>query len=113
MISRSCAAALTTALLALIAGCDRSAGPPSGPPVPGAIALRVKIIKASRQDVARKIILPASVRADSEVTLYAKVTGYLKTITKDRGDRVNAGELIARLEIPEMLSEIAHAKASF
>jgi RND family efflux transporter MFP subunit len=113
MISRSCAAALAAALLASMVGCDRSVVPPSGSPVPGSVALRVRIIKASRQDVARKIILPASVRADSEVTLYAKVTGYLKTITKDRGDRVHAGDLIAQLEIPEMLSEIAHAKASF
>ena len=53
---------------------------------------------------------PASVRADSEVTLVAKVTGHLKTITRDRGDRVQAGELIAVLEIPEMTAEIAHAK---
>lgn len=76
-------------------------------------AVRVKTVKPARQDIVRKVLLPASVRAESEVTLYAKATGFLKSLTKDRGDKVKAGELIAVLEIPEMLSEIAHARASF
>jgi len=112
MNSRS-AAALVSALLASVIGCDRSVGSASPPAVENRTVLRVKIIKPTRQEVARKIVLPGSVRADSEVTLFAKVTGYLKTISKDRGDRVKSGELIALLEIPEMLSEIAHARASF
>lgn len=100
------------ALLLLATGCDR----PSGSPVLGsqsAPVVRVRVVKPARQEIARRVVLPASVRADAEVTLYAKVTGYLKSISKDRGDRVKAGELIAVLEIPEMLSEIAHARASF
>jgi RND family efflux transporter MFP subunit len=106
------AALLAAALLASIVGCDRSAGTASGSAVESR-AVRFRTIKPSRQDIARRVALPASVRADSEVTLYAKVTGYLKNITKDRGDKVKAGELIALLEIPEMISEIAHARASF
>jgi RND family efflux transporter MFP subunit len=81
--------------------------------VAAAAVLRVRTVKPARQDIARKVVLPAGVRADAEVTLYAKVTGYLKTISKDRGDRVKAGELLAVLEIPEMISEIAHARAQF
>jgi RND family efflux transporter MFP subunit len=99
-------------LLALAIGCDRPAAT-ADPTIPHGSAVHVKVVKPARQDIARRIMLPASVRADSEVTLVAKVTGYLKTITKDRGDRVKAGELIALLEIPEMVSEIAHARASF
>jgi RND family efflux transporter MFP subunit len=71
------------------------------------------VVKPTRQDIIRRIVLPATVRADLEVTLFSKVTGYLKEITKDRGDRVKAGELIAILEIPEMISEIDHARASY
>jgi RND family efflux transporter MFP subunit len=107
---RESLASLLGALLLVTAGCDRNSASAAGS---NTTTLRVKIVKPARQGIARKIILPASVRADSEVTLYAKVTGYLKTITKDRGDRVKTGEVIALLEIPEMLSEIAHAKASF
>ena len=79
---------------------------------PGKIALEVRVVKATRQDIVRRVVLPASVRADLEVTLYSKVTGFLKDIPKDRGDQVKAGELIATIEIPEMISEIEHARAS-
>ena len=101
---------IAAALLAAVAGCDRSGGSVSAE---SRTAVRVKTVKPARQEIARRIVLPASVRADSEVTLVAKVTGYLKTITKDRGDRVKSGELIALLEVPEMAAEIAHARASF
>jgi RND family efflux transporter MFP subunit len=105
-------ASLAVALLASVTGCDRPVNTASGSSVE-LRSVRVKTVKPTRQEIARKVTLPASVRADSEVTLYAKVTGYLKSISKDRGDRVKAGELIALLEIPEMISEIAHARASF
>jgi RND family efflux transporter MFP subunit len=96
----------------LLAGCDRSVESASGS-AQESKCLRVRVVKAARQDISRKVVLPATVRAEAEVTLVAKVTGYLKSITKDRGDKVKAGELIALLEIPEMTSEIAHARASF
>jgi RND family efflux transporter MFP subunit len=106
---------LPALLLALAAapagGCDKADGSSPGPTVSAALA--VHVIKPLRQEVVRRVVLPATVRADLEVTLYAKVTGYLKEINKDRGDKVKAGELVALLEIPEMISEIAHAKASY
>jgi len=89
-------------------GSDREKGSTD----PGRSALEVRVVKATRQDIVRRVVLSASVRADLEVTLYSKVTGFLKDIPKDRGDQVKAGELIATIEIPEMLSEIEHARAS-
>lgn len=104
---------VATALLASLtaAGCGKDAG--SSPAATDSPVLVVRTVSPLRTDVVRRVILPATVRADFEVTLYAKVTGYLKEITKDRGDKVKAGELVALLEIPEMISEIAHAKASY
>ncbi|HXX92982.1 MAG TPA: hypothetical protein VEN81_05070, partial [Planctomycetota bacterium] len=111
-LPRGLATALGLAWLAAALGCDGGHGTP---PATGALeptAPLVKVVKPTRQDVVRRVVLPATVRADLEVTLFAKVTGFLKEITKDRGDRVKAGELIATLEIPEMISEIDHARAS-
>jgi membrane fusion protein, multidrug efflux system len=45
------------------------------------------------------------------VTLYAKVAGYLKNITVDKGDRVRAGQVIADVEVPELLAERAQYEA--
>jgi RND family efflux transporter MFP subunit len=104
-------AVLASLSLACITGCDGANGatPPSDP---GRNALEIRAVHPTRQDLVRKVVLPASVRADLEVTLFSKVTGFLKEIPKDRGDRVKAGELIATIEIPEMVSEIDHARAS-
>jgi len=103
---------LVTAVHFSAVSCDRAIDSATGS-TPDSKAVRVKTIKPARQEIARRVMLPATVRADAEVTLVAKVTGYLKSISKDRGDKVKAGELIALLEVPEMTSEIAYARASF
>jgi RND family efflux transporter MFP subunit len=51
------------------------------------------------------IVLPGEVVAYQSVLLTAKVAGYLRKITVDKGDRVKAGELIAELEVPELLAD--------
>ncbi len=37
----------------------------------------------------------------ASATLYAKISGYLRSIKVDKGDRVSAGELLATIESPE------------
>src|SRR5437899_4527931 len=41
-----------------------------------------------------------------------KVSGYVKEIKVDVGDRVQQGQLLATLEIPEMADDLARARAS-
>jgi RND family efflux transporter MFP subunit len=47
------------------------------------------------------------------VTLHAKVAGYLKSITVDKGDAVQAGQLLAEIELPELVAERARHDADF
>jgi RND family efflux transporter MFP subunit len=44
--------------------------------------------------------------------LHAKVAGYLENISVDIGDRVNAGQLLANIEVPELADDIQRAIAS-
>ena len=46
-----------------------------------------------------------------EVDLHAKVSGYIRTITVDIGDRVRMGQTIAKLEVPELIAQVAGAEA--
>src|SRR5262249_15467518 len=46
-----------------------------------------------------------------EATLYAKVAGYLKTISVDKGDQVKAGALLAEIEVPELIAERGRYRA--
>src|SRR5207245_4803547 len=63
-----------------------------------------------RGPIMRNVTLPGEVKPYQQATLYAKVAGYLKTITVDKGDRVNEGDPIAGIEVPEMLADLARYK---
>ncbi len=49
----------------------------------------------------RTIVIPGEVRSFTSVTLYAKISGYLKKITVDKGDDVREGQVLATIESPE------------
>jgi len=62
----------------------------------------VRVVSASRSAGIRTITLAGEARPYATVTLYAKVSGYLKEIRVDKGDRVKEGEVIAVIESPEL-----------
>jgi membrane fusion protein (multidrug efflux system) len=65
-----------------------------------------------RGEIARSITLPCfRILAYQEATLYAKVSGYLKTLTVDKGDAVKEGQLLAEIEVPELLADEVQYKA--
>lgn len=66
---------------------------------------QVTVVSPKRGDIHRFVTLPGTLRANQQVTLYAKVAGYLKTIAVDKGDTVTAGQLLAQLELPELQAE--------
>src|SRR5262249_3361562 len=46
-----------------------------------------------------------------EIDLHAKVAGFVKSINVDIGDRVNEGDVLATLEIPELAEDLEKATA--
>jgi RND family efflux transporter MFP subunit len=66
----------------------------------------VAVAKVSRGDVVQSLTVAAEFRPFEEVDVHAKVAGFLKSITVDVGDRVQAGQLLAVLEIPELQDEL-------
>ncbi|HEY4108225.1 efflux RND transporter periplasmic adaptor subunit [Puia sp.] len=57
--------------------------------------------------------IPAELTAYREVDLYAKVNSYVKTLTVDVGSEVRAGQLLATLEAPELVSQLAAAESKY
>jgi membrane fusion protein, multidrug efflux system len=110
--SKACPAVFLVASAILAAawlpGCNRA---PTAPARPVAPVVSVRVIHASRGPVSRSVSLPATMRANQQVMLYAKVSGYLKTIRVDRGDHVQAGELLAEVEAPELIADQARFRA--
>ncbi|MDA1050699.1 MAG: efflux RND transporter periplasmic adaptor subunit [Planctomycetota bacterium] len=98
--------------LATLAGCgDRNHKPEIGQAPAG--PTRVETVTVTRQDLAQSIEMSGTIEGDETVDLYAKVGGFLEEITVDIGDRVEAGQVLARLSIPEMAKELDHQQASF
>jgi RND family efflux transporter MFP subunit len=72
----------------------------------------VAVARVTREDLYRAITIPAEFRPYNEVDLHAKVSGYVQQMNVDIGDRVNSGELLAVLEVPELYDELDHAIAA-
>jgi multidrug efflux pump subunit AcrA (membrane-fusion protein) len=72
----------------------------------------VDVVHPRRGEIAKTIDLPGDVVGFYEAALHSKVTGYLKTISVDKGDSVKAGQVLAEIEVPELQSNLARSQAS-
>lgn len=72
----------------------------------------VAVAAVTRKDLYQELTIQAEFRPFQEVELNAMVSGYLREINVDFGDRVKKGDVIATLEAPELDDELAHAIAS-
>jgi len=76
-----------------------------------ASALELPTTKPTTGTIHRWVSLPATLAPWQQATLHAKVTGYIATLTVDKGDAVKAGQVLATLEVPELQADIAKSKA--
>jgi membrane fusion protein, multidrug efflux system len=72
---------------------------------------KVLFVNAKRSLPERVVTIQAEAHAYAEVTLYAKVAGYLREIRVDKGDEVKNGQIIARIEAPEVDAQSVAANA--
>lgn len=61
----------------------------------------VQVVNVSTSPAVRNIQLLGDARAFSSATLFSKVSGYLKSIAVDKGDKVKAGDKIAEISSAE------------
>lgn len=59
-----------------------------------------------------ELVLPSSVEAAQETPLYPRVNGYVKRIVADIGAKVNAGDVLAEIETPELDHQVNQARAA-
>jgi RND family efflux transporter MFP subunit len=72
----------------------------------------VAVARAANEDLSHGMVLTAEFKPFQEVDVMAKVAGYIKQINVDVGDRVQQGQLLATLEIPEMADDLKRADAA-
>jgi RND family efflux transporter MFP subunit len=88
----------------LLTGC-RNSGQENAP-IPTASVARV-----TRGDLSSTLTVAGEFQPYQEVDLHAKVSGYVRRINVDIGDRIKKGEVLAVLEVPELNAQVAASKA--
>jgi len=85
----------------------RNAAPGDG----AGAATTVAVARATRQDLSQYTTLSAEFVPYQNVSVHAKVAGYVKSIGVDIGDHVKTGEIMAVLEVPELNDDLNKASA--
>ncbi|MEI6052311.1 MAG: efflux RND transporter periplasmic adaptor subunit [Opitutaceae bacterium] len=72
----------------------------------------VNVILAVRSNAAVELVLPASLQAFQEASIYARTGGYLGKWLVDLGDQVSLGQKLAVIDGPELDQELNQARAA-
>jgi RND family efflux transporter MFP subunit len=70
------------------------------------------VVNVSRGKLGAPLTLAGAFKPFQDVDVHAKVAGYIKKIYVDVGSRVNEGQTLAVLEVPELAAQLAGADAA-
>src|SRR5262245_24426603 len=107
----STVAAITLAALT-VASCrsdQHATAPPAATARAGPPAIDVVRVVEKPLDV--QLSLPGELTAFQTVAIFPRVTGFVKSISVDRGSTVRAGEVLAVLEAPELVAQRLEAQS--
>ena len=68
--------------------------------------------RSRRETIATSLSIAGQFIPYQNVELHAKVAGYIRNIYVDIGDHVHQGQVLAVLEIPELVAQVDEAKAA-
>ncbi|HKV60951.1 MAG TPA: efflux RND transporter periplasmic adaptor subunit [Candidatus Acidoferrum sp.] len=79
---------------------------------PGSSESVAAVARAERRSIGNTLTIAGEFKPFQDVSVHAKVAGYIKVIYVDVGDHVKAGQTLAVLEIPELAAELSGADAA-
>jgi RND family efflux transporter MFP subunit len=71
----------------------------------------VSVTRPKLTDPSEEVVLPGDMQAFTDSPIYARTNGYLKRWHADIGARVQAGQLLAEIETPEVDQQLQQARA--
>ncbi|QHV99133.1 efflux RND transporter periplasmic adaptor subunit [Spirosoma endbachense] len=87
-------------------GNDKKPTASKEPETPQVVMTTVQALQPSK-----RVTLPGELKPWNRVNIYAKVKGFVRDIPVDRGTFVRKGQVLARLDAPEVISELSQAQA--
>jgi RND family efflux transporter MFP subunit len=73
--------------------------------------LTVTVVAPQRGVPREEIVLPGTMQAFTDASIYARTNGYLKRRLVDIGSKVRAGQLLAEIDTPELDQQLDQARA--
>src|SRR4029453_11826679 len=73
--------------------------------------IAVNVATAKRDSKPKELILPGTIQAFTQTTIFPRSNGYVKSWKVDIGDNVQAGQLLAEISTPEVDQQLAQARA--
>jgi RND family efflux transporter MFP subunit len=98
---------LTAILIALLPSCGKIRAKSDSP-----AAVTVGVTKVTRKSLQRQITLSSELVPFQQIDVYAKESGFVKNLYVDYGSRVQTGQLMATLEIPELEAQMQEDQAA-
>jgi len=71
----------------------------------------VAVVHPKAEKADDELVLPGTLQAYEESPIYARTSGYLVRWYKDIGSRVKEGDLLAKIDTPEVDQELSQARA--
>src|SRR5579862_8123865 len=83
-----------------------------GSPGAGSSEISVGVVTIDRKTLGRTLTLSSELVPFQEIDIYAKESGYVKQLNVDYGSRVQANQVLATLEIPELQLQLKQDDAA-
>ena len=96
---------------AILTGCSSASSDNKKPATKEPDVQQVAITTVQALQPSKRVTLPGELKPWNRVSMYAKVKGFVRDISVDRGTVVRKGQVLARLDAPEVLSELSQAQA--
>lgn len=85
---------------------------PTPTPIPTPIVPEKPTYVVQRGKITKQLEFTGRISAVEETELYFKTSGYVKRVLVERDDQVQAGDLLAELEIDDLLKQMAQAEVT-
>jgi RND family efflux transporter MFP subunit len=100
---------ITGVVLSMAVACGRADLPETAASAP--TPQTIDTVRVVEQPLSVELSLPGELTAYQAVSIFARVTGFVKAVHVDRGTRVRADELLATLDAPEVIAQRAEAQS--
>src|SRR5579871_6670924 len=94
--------------LMCLVGCGQGRSAPS---LAAPVAVEVRVARPTQRSIRYTVEQPGRIEAFEQTPVYARITGYVRTVNVEIGDRVKRGDMLAELDVPELVQEHARKAA--